>query len=173
MAYLRTQNVGQSKLGLMGQALRAMRPVALAPSQPGGTDPAAIGLPAVNFTPAGATAVDEMGDLVIAAGASGVLLQYQIPESMTLRIAGIGFGADDETSLAFLSWSAQLNGDPYPGYSFKPTAVGSLRNLTEIFITAGSSALFSIVGSATLAAVLPYRYIARIRGWLYSEKEAG
>jgi hypothetical protein len=172
---LRPQNVGRIRLGGGLAAVRDLGPGALDPSQPGALGPQTgiyVRLPAYNFPPAGALPVDEMGDAIIAPAATAVLITYQVPTNLILRVEGIGFGADDETSLAFLSWSMQLNGDTVPGYVNKPSAIGSIGNLTPIVQMAGTSSILTITGTPAAAAVLPYRYICRIRGWCYSEKEA-
>jgi hypothetical protein len=173
---LRPQNAGLSRLGGGLEAVRSVVMGALGSSQPGALGPQTgtyVRLPGSNFPPAGALPVDEMGDAVIVAGATALLITYTVPTNLILRIEGIGFGADDETALAFLSWSMQLNGDTVPGYVNKPSAVGSIRNLTPIFQIAGTSSIVTITATISLLAVLPYRYICRIRGWCYSEKEAG
>jgi len=169
---LRPQNAGRFRLGGGLEAVRNLGPGALDPSQPGALGPQTgtnVRLPAVNFPPAGALPVDEMGDAIIAPAATVVLITYAVPSNLILRIEGIGFGADDETALAFLSWSMQLNGDTVPGYVNKPSAIGSIRNLTPIFQVAGTSSILTITATPSILAVLPYRYICRIRGWCYSE----
>lgn len=148
-------------------------PVPLNASQPGALGPqhgAYIRLPGANFPPAGATPVDEMGDADIAPGGTGTILSIVVPDGQTFRLAGIGFTAEDETALAFLSWSITAP-DPVIGYINKPAAIGSVRNLTDIFFLTGSSVTVSVVGRTTAAAVVTYHYFARVRGWFYSEKE--
>jgi hypothetical protein len=172
---LRPQNAGLSRLGGGIEAVRNLGPGALDSSQPGALGSQTgtwVRLPGANFPPAGALPVDEMGDAVIAPTATAVLLTYQVPTNLILRVEGIGFGADDETALAFLSWSMKLNGDTVPGYVNKPSAVGSIRNLTPIFQVAGTSSVLTITATPAAAAVLAYRYICRIRGWCYNEREA-
>ena len=172
MNRLRPQNAGLSRLGGGLEAVRSVGPGSPGASQPGALGPQTgqwVRLPGVNFPPAGALPVDEIGDAVIAAGATSLLITYTVPTNLILRIEGIGFGADDETALAFLAWSMQLNGDPVPGYVNKPSAIGSIRNLTPIFQIAGTSSALTITGTPSVLAVLPYRYICRIRGWCYNE----
>jgi hypothetical protein len=172
---LRPQNAGLARLGGGLEAVRNLGPGALDPSQPGALGPQTgtyVRLPAVNFPPAGALPVDEMGDALIAPTVTGLLITYTVPSNLILRIEGIGFGADDETALAFLAWSVQLNGDSMSGYVNKPSAIGSIRNLTPIVLVAGTSSVLTIVATPSALAVLTYRYICRIRGWCYSEKEA-
>ena len=143
-------------------------------SQPGAFGPEQgtwVKLPGANFTPAGARAVDEVGDGDIAPGASAVLLTVVVPMGLRFRMAGIGFSAEDESALAFLTWSITAP-DPIPGYVTKPAAVGSVRNLTEIFVLAGSDAVVSVVAANSVLAATPYHFFARVRGWFYAEKEA-
>jgi hypothetical protein len=149
-------------------------PARMEPSQPGALGPEQgmyIRLPGANFPPAGSTPVDEMGDANIAPGASAVMITINVPDARRFRMAGIGFTADDETSLQFLSWTIAAP-DPTPGYIDKSSAVGSVRNLTEIFFLVGSSVACTIIGESAINAVTTYRFIARVRGWLYAEKEA-
>lgn len=144
----------------------------IAPSQPGALG-AQVGtwirLPGANFPPAGATPVDEIGDANIAAGGTATLLTYQVPNGVRFRLEAIGFGADDETALAFLSWAITAP-DSVNGYVNKVAAIGSIRNVTPITFLAGSSVLVSVVGTSSTNAVVTYRFICRIRGWLYSEE---
>jgi hypothetical protein len=175
MTRLRPQNAAPSRLGGGLGAVRALGPVALDPSQPGALSAQAgtwVRLPGFNFPPAGCLPVDEIGDANIAPAATGTLLTYTVPDNLILRIEAIGFGADDETALAFLTWRMLLNGDTVPGYYNKPSAIGSIRNLTPLVQTVGTSSVLTIVGTPAAEAVLTYRYICRIRGWCYSEKEA-
>lgn len=143
----------------------------IAPSQPGALGPQYgtwVKLPGSTFAPAGATPVDEIGDANITAGGIANLLSVTVPDGQRFRMAGIGFGADDETALAFLSWTI-LAPDPYPGYINKASSVGSIRNLTEIYFLIGSSVTVTIQGAAASTAATAYRYICRVRGWFYSE----
>jgi hypothetical protein len=150
--------------------------VRLEQSQPGALGPEQgvwVRLPGADFPPAGATAVDEVGDANIAPGVSATLVTVQIPDTQRLRIAGIGFGADDETALGFLTWSLRLNGDTQPGYTGKPAAIGSIRQLADVFFLAGSSATMTIVAASAASAVVTYRFICRVRGWFYTETLGG
>ena len=150
-------------------------PAGIAPSQPGALGPQYgqwIKLPGANFPPAGATAVDEIGDGNIAAGGNANLLSVVVPDGQRFRMAGIGFGADDETALAFLSWTI-LCPDPYPGYIAKVAGIGSIRNLTDIFFLIGSSVTVTVNGQNATTAATTYRFICRVRGWLYSEEVSG
>ena len=143
------------------------------PSQPQalGQEPGQrIILPGVNYPPAGATPVDELGDAVIGAGGSGLLLTITLPDQQRFRMVGIGFGADDETALAFLSFTIFAGPFPVPGYINKRAAIGTIQQLTEIFILTGSSLPITVVGTADPLAVIEYRFLCRVRGWYYFEK---
>ena len=142
------------------------------PGQPGANAPEGgqlIQLPGANFPPAGSRAVDETGDANIAPGTEAVMVTFVVPTMLRNVLVGIGFGADDETATAFLSWSIRLGSESVPGYILKPAALGSLLYLAEIFVLAPSGATVNIVGFASAAAVVTYRYIARVRGWNYIE----
>jgi len=128
-----------------------------------------VRLPGANFPPAGSRPVDEMGDANIAPGGTGIMLRYTVPDGVTFAAAGIGFTAADETSLAFLSWTI-LAPDPVSGYIAKPSAIGSVRNLTELVLVVGSSVTIVIQGASSPAAAVTYDFIVRLRGWLYSEE---
>jgi hypothetical protein len=149
----------------------------LRPSQPDqlGSDlGVAIRPPGATTTPAGAVPVDVSGDLDLAPGTNGILVTIQTPDSLRFRIAGIGFGAEDETALRFLTWSILLFGDPAPsGYNAQLAAIGSLRQLAEVFLLVGSSVPVTIQAQISPAAVVTYRYICRVRGWFYAEKGNG
>lgn len=150
-------------------------PVRIEPSQPDalGTEQGSyVRLPGANYPPAGAIPVDVIGDLNLAASAVGVLVTIPLADTYRLRVAGIGFSADDDIALGYLTWAILLGPDPAPGYSQMQAAVGSVRQLADIFVLVGSSQTLTV--RATIAATAPvtYRYICRVRGWYYSEKEA-
>jgi len=150
------------------------RPVQLEPSQPGVLGPEQgtyIRLPGANFPPAGAIPVDEPGDLNLAPGAVGNLVTVRVPDTLRLRLAGIGFTADDDIALGYLTWAIILGSDPAPSYSQQQAAVGSVRQPREIFVLVGSSQTMTV--RATIAATAPvtYRYICQVVGWFYTEKE--
>lgn len=151
-------------------------PADMAPSQPGSLLPeqgVEVKLPGVNFPPAGATAVDAVGDANIAAGATATLVSIQVPDTLRFRIVGIGFGADDETALRFLTWSIRVTGaqDTVPAYFNVPSAVGSIRQLSEIFLLIGSSSLVTVQAISDASAIITYRFICRLRGHFYAERE--
>lgn len=161
--------------GLLDE-IRSRSPERIQPSQPGSYGPeqgAYVRLPGSSFPPAGAIPVDIPGDANIAPGALAQLITFAVPDSVRFRMVGIGFGADDEVALRFLTWSIRFNGDTVPGYVGMPAAVGSIRQLAEIFLLAGSSVTVTVQVNINAFAVLTYRYICRVRGHLYAEKEAG
>jgi len=157
------------------QVPRDLAPVQILPSQPGalgleyGTP---VALPGQAFAPAGATPVDQVGDGNIAPGGSATLVQIPVPDGQRFRVAGIGFGADDETALGFLSWSMLENADPQIGYNTVPAAIGSIQQLADIFHLSGSSVLFRIVANSAATAGVTFRFICRVRGWFYAIKES-
>lgn len=127
-------------------------------------------LPGADFPPAGAIPVDVSGDADIAPGGSAFLLTIQVPQQVRFRMAGIGFGADDESSLRFLTWSILFNGDPaQSGYNSQPAAIGSLRQLADIFLIASSTVVVQIQAASASIASVSYRYICRMRGWFFTE----
>jgi hypothetical protein len=148
--------------------------VAIEPSQPGTLGPQSgiyVRLPGADFAPAGAIPVDVIGDASLAPSAVGTLVAITVPDTYTFRIAGIGFGADDEVALGFLTWTIRSFGDVVPGYDNKPAAVGSIRQLADLFVIQGSSSVVTVQASISALAAVTYRYICRVRGWFYSEKE--
>lgn len=158
------------------QVPQGLPPVRILPSQPGALGPEQgklIALPGASFPPAGATPVDVIGDGNIAAGASAVLITIPVPDGQRFRVAGIGFGADDETALGFLTWNMRENGDAQPGYNAVPAGIGTIVQLADIFHLSGSSVTFTIVATSATAAVGTYRFISRVRGWFYADKEVG
>lgn len=152
---------------------RHLPPVQIDPSQPAALGPDGgklVALPGANYPPAGATPVDVIGDGNIAPGASAVLVTVTVPDTLTFVMAGIGFGADDETALGFLTWSLRANGDTLPGYVGTPAAIGSIRQLADIVTVVGSSGVVTVVAASSASAVLTYRFICRVRGYFYAEK---
>ncbi len=148
--------------------------VSIEPSQPGTLGPQIgtyVRLPGADFAPAGAIPVDVIGDANLAPSATATLVTIAVPDTYTFRIAGIGFGADDEVALGFLSWTIRAFGDVVAGYDNKPAAVGSIRQLADIFVIQGSSTPVTVQVAISALAAVTYRYICRVRGWFYSEKE--
>lgn len=170
---------GQSPLDMRRQRARiptvippGIGPVMVQPSQPdalGSEQGAYIRLPGANFPPAGATPVAELGDGDIAAGASATIVSIVVPDTVRFRLSHVGFGADDETATAFLTWSIQFGTDAQAGYTNKAAALGTLQYPAETFLLAGSSVTVNLVVTAAADAVLTYRYIGLMRGWFYRE----
>ena len=163
-----------------GQAERArlLPSVDMQQSQPGalGAEQGLyVRLPGADFPPAGAIAVDQTGDSTIAPGAAATILRIDVPDAYRFRMVGIGFGADDEVALRFLTWSirvgppTQLVGDTIPGYVGIPSSVGSIRVLADIFVVVGSSLTVTIVAISDATAVLSYRFVCRVRGYYWQE----
>lgn len=178
--YLRRQNPFNKTLratlsgGGVIDVPRDIPPVRIMPSQPGALGPEQgklIALPGVNYPPAGAVPVDVIGDSNIAAGATATLITVPVLDGLRFRVAGIGFGADDETALGFLTWNMRENGDAQPGYNAVPASIGSIRQLADIFHVSGSSVNFTIAATSAATAVVTYRFICRVRGWMYAVKE--
>ena len=143
------------------------------PSQPaalGQESGLKVALPGVNYPPAGATPVDEMGDATLPAGGTGLFVTVPLQDQQRFRMAGIGFTADDETALAFLSFTIFAGAFPVPGYINKRAAIGTVQFLSDIFILTGSTLPITVVGTSDVLAVVPYRFICRVRGWYYFER---
>jgi hypothetical protein len=148
-------------------------PAPMNPSQPrAGNVQRRIILPGADYPPADAIPVDEIGDGSIAAGATAVLVSVIVPDTRSFRMAGIGFGADDESALRFLSWTINATppGVPIPGYTNKPATIGSIPQLAYIFTVLGSSVTVEVLG--TNNSVLTHYFVCRLQGWFYTEKEA-
>lgn len=148
-------------------------PADFQPSQPRGARASnpIIRLPGCDFPPADAYPVDEIGDGNIAAAATATLVTVVVPDNLTFRISGIGFGADDESSLRFLSWTitADPPGSPITGYVNKPAAIGSIPQLSYIFAVLGSSVTVRVL--ATNNNLVTLHYVCRLQGWFYAERE--
>src|SRR5258708_13905823 len=127
-------------------------PVRIQQSQPGAYGPeqgVSIRLPGVNYPPGGATPVDVDGDANIAPSGVATLVSFQVPDTQRFRMVGIGFGADDETALRFLTWSIQFDSVPQPGYTSKNAVIGSIVQLTDVAISVGRSVTVSLLGTAS------------------------
>jgi len=149
-------------------------PVRIEPSQPDAYGPeqgAFVRLPGANFAPAGSVPIDHIGDANIAPGAAATLITVAVPDTLRLRGAGIGFDTDDPVAIGYLTWAILLGPDPAAGYSQMLAAIGSVRQLAEIVVVVGSSQTLTVRASIAATAPITYRYICRLRGWFYSEKE--
>lgn len=151
-------------------------PAPYQPSQPRGAPSARrIVLPGCDYPPADAIPLDTIPEADIAASASATVATITIPDTLTLRIAGIGFGADDESALRFLSWKVNVTppGTPITPYINMPAAIGSITQPSWVFINIGSSYVITLIVTNN-ASVTPntYHYFVRLVGWFYSEKEA-
>jgi hypothetical protein len=155
-------------------------PTNLGPAQPKPTLPGALNpeqgqpiqLPGVNYPPAGAIPQDDSGDADIAPAASATLVTLQVPNLLRHRMVGIGFGAVDDVALGFLTWRIEVNGAPAPSYFGQTAAIGSIRQLADIFLLTGNAAQIQVIGTMNAASVVTYRIICRVRGWYFTEKEA-
>jgi hypothetical protein len=155
-------------------SMRDIPPVLMQPSQPGalGAEQGIyVRLPGANYPPAGAVAVDVDGDANIAPGASAVLVSVVVPDTVRFKMVGIGFGADDEVALRFLTWAIKLNDVGSPGYTQKNAVIGTIVQLALLIISVGSSQTVTVVGTADVTAVVTYRYICRFQGYFYADKE--
>lgn len=149
-------------------------PAPLQGSQPGAQGPEQgmwVRLPGSSFAPAGSTPVDETGDANVAPSGTATILTVTVPTGQRFRVAGIGFSAEDETSLAFLSWSINAPA-PVPGYINKPAAIGSIRQLADVFIVVGSDATLSVVVASSAVAATTFHFYCRLRGWFWTEELA-
>jgi len=156
------------------QVTESAEPVRIATSQPGALGPeqgAYVRLPGANFAPAGSIPVDQIGDANIAAGATATLVTVIVPPTLRLKITGIGFDTDDPVAIGYLTWAILLGPDPAPGYSQMLAAIGSVRQLAALFLVSGSSQTLTVRASIGATAPITYRYICRLLGWFYSEKE--
>ncbi len=156
------------------EALRVPRGE-LITSQPQGASQRSplVRLPGVDFPTADSIAIDLVGDGDVApAGGTAVLLTIAVPAQLSFRWAGIGFGADDEAALGFLTWA--IFADPpqafVPSYVGMPASVGSIAQLSTMFLLAGAETILTVIATSS-APVGTYHYVCRGQGWLYAEKE--
>jgi hypothetical protein len=143
----------------------------------GGSAPTDIGtqviLPGVNFFPSGGTPVDEISDADIAPGATVNVLTFQVPEKVQFRIDGIGFGADDESALRFLTWNLLVQGAPYRAYGNQAAAVGTIVQASPINFHTSDNKTVIVQLTSAAAAVLTYRFVVRVKGWLFTDVLVG
>lgn len=146
-------------------------PAQLQPTLPGAQIPDGlrVGLPGVNFPPAGANPIDQLGDADVAPGATVGILTVVVPVNLQLRLDGIGFGAEDESALRFLSWDLLDNGVPAQGYFGQAATIGTIEQTSPIFLHARGPTTVVLQVTPSLAAVVTYRFIARLKGWLFTE----
>lgn len=156
---------------------RTVYPVDLPPAPMPGSVPGAltpegglkIRLPGANYSPAGSIPFDLIGDGNIAPSSSAVLVTFTVPDTLRSRIAGIGFGADDEVALGSLTWTLALNGDPSPGYPNQAAAIGSIVQLSDVFVLAYASNTVTVVANTNATLGGTFRFICRVRGWHFTE----
>jgi hypothetical protein len=136
--------------------------------QPEGGVP--IELPGV-FAPAfGSIPVELIGDANIAPAAEAVIVTYQVPEGFRFRMAGIGFSADDETALRFLTWRIEVSSTRVPPYVSVPAGIGSIIQLSPIFFPAPGGQRVDVIASSDPAAGATFRFICRVQGWTYIQQ---
>lgn len=154
-------------------------PAPFKPSQPEGGDPdRRIILPGCDYPPADAIPVDIIGEAdITSTGGGGVgatVATIIVPDTLTLRVAGIGWSAEDESALRFLSWSALASppGSTVTPYVNMPAGIGSVAQPSWVFIVLGSSVTFSLFAKNNSVSVptVIYHFFVRVQGWLYSEK---
>lgn len=174
---------GRNLLDLRRQPVRfpgqpipnGLGPEMVQPSQPGALGPEQgvyVRLPGANYAPAGATPVYEIGDGNVAVSATAIVVTYTVPDTVRCRITHVGFGADDETALGYLNWSIRFGLDSQPGYINKPAALGTLLQPFPVTLYAGSSVTINLAVTASANAVITYRYIAVLLGYLWREDVA-
>jgi hypothetical protein len=150
-------------------------PARLQPTLPGGLAPShgqPVALPGFNFPPEGAYAVDAQQDANIAAGATSTIITVNVPATYTLRIDGIGFGASDDVAVRFITWNLLVDNSPAQAYQNVGAAIGSIGQVSDIVLNVPGLAIVTVQVTADASAVLTYRYICRLKGWLYLQRGA-
>jgi hypothetical protein len=100
-----------------------------------------------------------------------------VPNGKRFTLAGIGFGAQDETSLQFLTWTINVGPNPLTGYRNKEAVIGTLSMLSHPLTVIQSSQPVTIVGASRavagthLGAAIVYNFYCRVHGWFYAEAE--
>jgi hypothetical protein len=129
-----------------------------------------IQLPGVNYPPEGAHPVDKPG-IVLLVGLAGpsVAVTVEVPIDTSLRVDGIGWGADTEIALNLLTWSLLANGSVTEAYFDIPAAVGSFRHTSHVFVHVRGPATVQLLGQNSDVVASSYTYFGRLKGWLYQE----
>lgn len=127
-------------------------------------------LPAVNYFPAGGYPIDEISDADIAPGASANVLTFNVPEKVQFRIVGIGFGADDEVALRFLTWNLLVGGNAFRAYGNQSAAIGTIVETSPINFHVRDAVTVIVRLTSDAAAVLTYRFVVRVAGWLFQDE---
>lgn len=142
------------------------------PTLPGGASAwknLKIDLPETNFPPAGATAVQVIGDGQLTGTVEDTIFTFFVPADSRLRIDKIGFDADDEAALAFMFWNLGTLEGPVPGFERVPALYGTVANAEEIFaIIAGQATVRVRISQVDPIAAGTHSYRVRISGWLYT-----
>lgn len=155
-----------------------IRPVEIQSGQPGALSPEQgiyVRLPGANYPPAGSTPVNEVGDANIQAGGAGLLVTINVPAGQRFTLFAIGFGAADETSLQFLTWTIFVGPNPLPGYIRSSSTIGTLSQLGVIDRVIQASEAVTVVGFSNFTAgthltvPVTYNFYCRVFGWFYAE----
>jgi len=167
----------QQRASAVGQPVPVgLGPAPFNPSQPRGANPQRrIILPGCDFPPADAIPVDLITDADVGPTLTVTISTIIVPDTYTFRIAGIGFGADDEAGLRLLSWSLRATppGGTITPYVNMPSGIGSIVQLSWVFVVIGSSVTITLLVTNNAPAIgNTYHYFARIQGWFYAEREA-
>lgn len=149
------------------------------PSQPQGVGPEGgrrVALPPEDFPPAGAIPVDDISEADVAPlGVTATITTITVPDSFRFRITGIGFDAEDESALRFLSWSLFVNPPAVPlyGYVNMPAGIGSVNQPRPVFLVLGSSVVFTIVIKNNCPTVPgTYHFTVATVGYFYAAEVA-
>jgi hypothetical protein len=150
-------------------------PAPFQPSQPRGASPQRrIILPGCDFPPADAIPVDLISEQDIGPTVTVTLSTITVPDTYTMRIDGIGFGADDESGLRYLSWTLNVT-PPNSGitpYINMPAAIGSIPQPSPVIVVLGSSYVLTLRATNNAPAIgATYHYFSRVKGWFYREYE--
>jgi len=123
----------------------------------------------------GGIPVDLIGEGDFAFNVTQTMLEIEVPDTYRFRIAGIGFGADNEANLRYITWSiiATPPGTPITGYNNKQAGIGSVLQPSWVFTTQGSSVKLSLIVTSSNFSINPMHIFARVQGWFYSEKLVG
>lgn len=145
---------------------RRVQPQGLAPE-----GDVAVLLPGCNFPPRGAIGVDQIDETDLTVPATDVVVAtIPIPASWIFRVTHIGFSADDELSLAWVTWTLKKGGTPIGNFAARAAAIGSTHDPSGVglLLIDGESTLTLEMRIAAVGSV--YSHInSRIAGYYFQQ----
>lgn len=125
-----------------------------------------VAFPPWLFPPRGAPIMQDAQSLTLAPGVTGVILTFDVNVGNMLRIAQVGFGANDPTALSNATFSIKANGNIVQGWGLTQLAIGTIAQPADVYVFVPGSGLATLEITNNFPGST-WTYQARWVGWTF------